>query len=109
MSDAAIAAQKLDFQHLALSDAMLAADRSFQFRKHFVDCNSREKAQTAEVDRKQRNLAAADRAGSRQERTVAAEHDRQIAAFRDLQPGKGFAVCGVSGRFLIAADAQAAR
>src|SRR5207245_2407559 len=56
----------------------------------------------------QRNFAAADGAGGGEQRSVAAEHDHQVAAFRNFLARMRLASWGVGGGFLIAARTDAA-
>ena len=60
---------------------MLAAEGALQFGEKFVHADGGEKAQAAEIDGEQRNLAAADGARGGEQRAIAAQHDDQIAAF----------------------------
>ena len=60
------------------SMAMPPARHRLQRRQHLVERGRGEEAEAAEVDAEDRHAEVADRAGHRQQRAVAAEHDEEI-------------------------------
>ena len=85
------------------ADAMLAAQRALQFRIQVVDANGGQKSEMSQVHGKQRNVAAGDDARRRKQRAIAAQHNHQVGAFRQLFAREEFGVCRVLGRLLVAA------
>src|SRR5262249_46307574 len=55
------------------------------------------------------NLAPADRAGSREQRAIATEHDGQVAPFGNFRPREAVAPASVDSRLLVIADANSTR
>jgi hypothetical protein len=86
--DHAPVAHYLGVQELAFGHAVLAAQRAFQFGKQFVHADGGQEAETAQIHRKQRDLAPADGAHGGEQGAVAAQHDHQVTAFGHVGPRK---------------------
>src|SRR5580658_3518364 len=75
-------------QHAPRNHALLAAEHAFELGIELIESDGGEESQTAQVYRKNWDLAPGQCAGRSQERAIAAQHDHQLRAFRHLFPGQ---------------------
>src|SRR5260370_38401450 len=88
---------------------MLAAKGALQFGIKLGDGNGGKETEAAEIHGKQGDLTVADGARGREQGSVAAQHDDQVAAFGDGGPRNAVGAAGLSRGALVEAYEHAAR
>src|SRR5581483_2306271 len=86
-----------------------APEGSHQLRVEFVHRNCCQETESSQIYWKQRDLPPANRAGSGEQSAIAAQHDHQVAAFRDLAPRDAACAWRVACSLFVVPRSQAVR